>query len=115
MECPVIATDYESSLIQADWYEEHGEELVADEIRCKQRLGLVESKAFISVSDASFCRSRTHNMGGSHCRFRKQHSTHWSRCRHGDHGMDRIWSVCNSRRCKNSASHCSARTDMEDE
>ncbi len=33
MNCPVEATDYESSLIQADWYEEHGYQEYADAIR----------------------------------------------------------------------------------
>lgn len=32
-ECPVVATDHDSAMVQADWYEEQGSDLAADEIR----------------------------------------------------------------------------------
>ncbi len=35
MNCPVEAVDYESALVQADWYEENGYQEIADQVRGK--------------------------------------------------------------------------------
>lgn len=59
-ECPVNMVDYESSLIAADWYEEQGEGLIADQIRHTP-----------DVVRLSFIYYNVHPAFMSHCRSRR--------------------------------------------
>jgi hypothetical protein len=63
-DCPVEVTDYESALVQADWYEEHGYQETAEQVRHR-------SSCFTRLPDtqwkkSSKCKS-THNHAISMC------------------------------------------------
>ena len=71
MTCPIEVTDYESSLIAADWYEEQRIQEIADEIRdmlrqpLEQRIHTVTSYRHIDDYKRSYCRSKANQSQGS--------------------------------------------------
>jgi hypothetical protein len=82
--CVVEVVDYESSLIQADWYEEHGEVEAAEQIRDRNSLYIgtrVEAK-----------RSRSKSRSWSWSRSRS-----WSRSWSWSGSWSRSWSRSGSR------------------
>lgn len=74
MNCPVQAIDHESALVQADWYEEQGEQHTADEIRemLSHKVGawIHTPTSYKNIPDnyRSYCTSRgSRTLMGSWC------------------------------------------------
>ena len=84
MNCPIDITDYESSLIAADWYEENGFQDWADQIRYSVRLTpeLGASPQYTETNQRSGCHSRIHGRKWmwSRCGERKRLNYTISRC-----------------------------------
>lgn len=111
MNCPIEAIDYESSLIQADWYEEHSQQEVADEIRHMNMpkshyavldRGQVKTKVSRSRTkynnlSVSECKSKTwfRRMGRSFCSSISKDTDRIEFT--GTQVRSRAWSTCQSR------------------
>ena len=66
MNCPVAMVDYESALVGADWYEEQGEILIAEQIRYRA-----------NGADCFYDRWHINNMIGTYSHCGSKHLRSW--------------------------------------
>lgn len=96
MICPVEITDHTSSLIAADWHEEQGNQIVADEIRIKVTVPFFVISARYPIA---FCRYKVVSTSGTR-RVNRRHSScgrkrgvkSRSTCMYGSRGYYSQWS-----------------------
>lgn len=82
MECPVVAIDHDSAMVQADWYEEQGDELTAESVRLPSVIVIgtqVPYNSRVYSHHWSKCRSMTNRYHCSKCKRKRRSNSRSSR------------------------------------